>query len=176
MTFFEFFVEYRAEFQRIVSLLIGLAMWRWGGAPERFIASIFVGLFTVPTALLETIFQGSLIFVSGGLFYVAIDVLAAVAFVSVALNANRNYTLWIAGFQVVATAAHAVRLIVDVVTPLAYAIMVISPSYFQLILMVAGLIRHMRRKKRFGKYRDWRISPQHPWDLAHLSNGPRGGV
>ncbi|MDA9918626.1 hypothetical protein N9D37_01945, partial [Erythrobacter sp.] len=103
--------------------------------------------------------DGSVVFSSRAGFYIAIDIIACVAFVLIALNANRNYPLWLAGFQVVALAAHMVRGLVDSVSPLAYAILVIGPSYFQLILMLVGLIRHIRREKKHGEYRDWRV----PW-------------
>ena len=59
----------------------------------------------------------------------------------------------------VAASAHAVRYLTDVVSPIAYAILVIGPSYFQLFFMLVGLIRHIRREKKHGEYRNWRV----PW-------------
>ncbi|MFL0355640.1 hypothetical protein ACI5KX_04095 [Erythrobacter sp. GH1-10] len=172
----ELIVEYRDDAQHIASILLGLAMWRWGGAPEKIVALTFVVLFTLPNMITGFVSGGALLFIEGGTFYAGIDVVAAVIFVAVALNANRNYTLWIAGFQLVATFSHAVRFMVDVVSPLAHAMMVIGPSYFQLILMTAGLVRHIRREKRHGSYRDWRITPKQPWDLVEPGGGPKGGI
>lgn len=173
---FQLVVEYRDEAQHIASLLLALAMWKWGGVPDRMLALTFVSLFTLPNMIIGFVSGGALFFIEGGTLYAAIDILAAFIFVGIALNANRNYTLWIAGFQLVAAVSHAVRFMVDVVTPLAHAMMVIGPSYFQLILMAVGLIRHVRRKKRYGEYRDWRISPQQPWNLTESSSLPRGGI
>lgn len=169
-------LEHRVESQRIASILILLAMLRWGGAPERLLGLAFVVLFTVPMVAMDFVTSGSVMLSNRGVVVVISDVLACIAFVWIALNANRNYTLWIAGFQVVATSAHVVRPMLDVVTPLAYATMAIGPSWFQLALMTGGLVFHVRRKKRYGEYRDWRISPQQPWNLVQSSSGPRGGI
>lgn len=164
----EFAIEYRDDAQRIASLLIGLAMWRWGGAPERALALTFICFFTLPIIVLDFTTVGSVVLGENGYVYVVIDTLAFVAFVAIALQSNRNYPLWIAGFQLVALAAYAVRGLVDAVSPLAFAIMVMTPSYYQLALMAAGLALHIRREKRFGSYRDWRMSPQQPWPFADL--------
>lgn len=88
--------------------------------------------------------------------FTGIDMLAAVLFTGIALNANRNYPLWIAGFQLVAVGAHIVKALVDGVSPLAVAVLVIGPSYFQILLLMGGFVRHAQRQRRFGRYREWR--------------------
>ncbi|MEL6530625.1 MAG: hypothetical protein AAFQ27_11735 [Pseudomonadota bacterium] len=163
-------IEYRDEAQRVVSLLLGLAMLRWGGAPERAIALVFLGIITVPVIATGFLVSESLILSDLGVLYAALDIIAAIAFVIIALNANRNYPLWIAGFQLVAAAAHLVRGFIDSITPIAYAVMVIGPSYFQLMLMAAGLYRHIQRKKHYGEYRSWRPSP----NKIALPSAPEG--
>lgn len=154
---FEIILEYRVEAQRIASVLVALAAWRWGGAPERASAFTFLILFILPSTFFEFFEGGPLIFSGGGLLSIGIDTAALAVFMLIALYANRNYALWIAGFQLVAMAAHMVWGMVDAVSPLAFAILVIGPSYFQLLLMTVGLVRHIRRKKRHGEYRDWRV-------------------
>lgn len=154
---FDLLIEHRAIAQHIASVFLMLAMLRWGGAPERAVVLVFVVLFTLPVVIFQLFAGYALFFAAGGVFYASVDIIAATAFILIALNANRNYTLWLAGFQVVAASAHAVRYLVEVVTPLAHAIMVIGPGYFQLILMLIGLVRHIRRQNRYGEYRDWRI-------------------
>jgi hypothetical protein len=171
MSIQEAFVEYRALFQHIVSLLLLAAMLRWGAAPERSVAVTFVGLFVLPILILEPLVGRALILVDGGLYYAAIDIVAAIAFIVIALNANRNYALWLAGFQLVAVSAHGVRYVTDAVSPIAHATMVIAPSYLQLLFMAIGLIRHVQREKRYGKYRDWR-APRREIDFAALTRGP----
>jgi hypothetical protein len=49
--------------------------------------------------------------------------------------------------------------VADSASPLAIAILVIGPSYFQLLLLLTGFIRHVRRERRFGPYRAWRTAP-----------------
>ncbi|MBV7266064.1 hypothetical protein [Erythrobacter ani] len=161
---FELILEYRVEAQRVVSVLILLAALRWGGAPERAAAATFVLFFTLPLTAFEFFAGGPLIFSGIRIVYVALDIFALTAFLAIALNANRNYPLIIAGFQVVALVAHLVRGIVDTVSPLAYAVLVIGPSYFQLVLLACGLALHVRRRKRFGPYRDWRVPLPKPFD------------
>ncbi|QUL37802.1 hypothetical protein [Erythrobacter sp. JK5] len=167
---FELFVEYRDVAQWLISIVLGFAMFRWGSAPERFVAAVFVGLFTLPIIVFEVILGIPLLYAAGGLYYASIDIVAAIAFTVIAVNANRNYTLWIAGFQLVAMSAHGVRFVTEAVTPLAHAVMVIGPSYFQLALMAVGLFRHVSRSKRYGEYRDWRV-PRREIKLAMVAGG-----
>jgi hypothetical protein len=89
---------------------------------------------------------------------VSLDVVALVAFVLVALNANRNYPLWIAGLQLVAIGAYAARGLIDSVSLLAFLLLSAGPAYCQLVLIFAGFVRHVRRERRFGRYRDWRTN------------------
>ncbi len=155
---FELFVEYRDDAYRIASILLGLAMLRWGRGPEKAVALIFVGLFVVVHVPYHWLTDATSLYDNIDIFHAGLDLVAAAGFIAVALYANRNYTLWIAAFQVVALTAHLVSGMVQVVTPLAYAIMVIAPAYFQMILMAGGLLFHMRRERRFGEYREWRVT------------------
>lgn len=171
---FDLVIEYRVEAQRILSILLLIAALKWGGAPERISTGLFVLLFTLPLSAVAYIGDGPLMFGESSIVYVALDTIALALFLFIALYANRNYPLWVTGFQVVALAAHMVRGIVDVITPLAYAIMVISPSYFQLIFMAVGLILHIRRKKRYGDYRDWRVPLPYPFGPKRPTDMLRG--
>jgi hypothetical protein len=90
--------------------------------------------------------------------HAAIDIFACAALVVIALQANRNYTLWLAGFQLVATVAHLARGLVDTISPIAYAMMYIAPSYLQIITLGLGIWLHHQRVQRHGNYRSWRSS------------------
>jgi hypothetical protein len=169
---FELFVEYRDDAYRIASIILGLAMLRWGRGPEKAVALIFVGLFVVLHVPYHWLTDATILYDNIDLFHAALDLLAAAGFIAVALYANRNYTLWIAAFQLVALTAHLVSGLVQIVTPLAYAIMVIAPAYFQMIFMAGGLILHAQREKRFGEYREWRGFD--PPGLPGLAFGDRG--
>jgi hypothetical protein len=155
----ELFNAYRAPTQHLVSLLLAAAIWRWGGAPERWLIGVFVATMIAPVYIVPWLDPASGPIAPNEPIYVLIDVLAAGLFVGVALNANRNYPLWIAGFQLVAVAAHAVDALIDGVSPLAHAILAIGPSYGQLLLLIFGFVRHRARERRFGPYRAWRRSP-----------------
>jgi hypothetical protein len=152
----ELFNTYRAPTQHLASILLAAAIWRWGGAPERWLIGVFVATMVAPVYIIGWLEPGPL--APQAPAYVILDVLAASLFVTIALNANRNYPLWIAGFQLVALAAHAVDALVDTVSPLAHAVLAIGPSYGQLLLLIAGFVRHRARERRFGPYRAWRRS------------------
>lgn len=151
----ELFNTYRTDAQHIASVILALAIWRWGAAPERWLITLFVATMIVPVYVFSIFSSGNLALGPSAPFYVAIDLLAGVGFVAVALKANRNYPLWIAGFQLVAISAHAVKGLVDTVSPIAYLILASGPSYCQLALIFAGFARHVTRTRQFGPYRDW---------------------
>jgi predicted membrane protein len=155
----EFFNAYRAFAQHITGLLLAAAMWRWGGSPERWLATIFVGTMVAPVYISRWLGLGEFGVGPFSSYYAMIDVAATILFVTVALHANRNYPLWIAGFQLVALGAHLVKAVPNTSSTLAIAILVIGPSYCQLLLLMGGFIRHLRRERRFGPYREWRTSP-----------------
>lgn len=159
----ELFNTYRGDAQQIVSVLLTLAIWRWGAAPERWLICLFVATMVFPVWLFEWFGLGDLALGPHAWIYVAIDIAAGIGFVAVALNANRNYPLWVAGFQLVAISAHAVKALVDTVSPLAYLILATGPSYCQLLLIFGGFVRHRMRMKTFGPYRAWRA----PLPVAH---------
>ena len=119
--------------------------------------ALFVGLMVVPVYLAELLGLGNLMFGPFAWLFITADLAAAAGFMLVAINANRNYPLWVAGFQLVSVSAHVVKGLVASVSPLAYVILAVGPSYCQLLLIFAGFVRHTMRERRFGQYRDWRI-------------------
>ncbi len=156
----DLFNVYRAPAQHLVSLLLAAAIWRWGGAPERWLIGIFLVALVMPIYIGRWLGFDALELGPTSFASVLIDLLAAALFTGVALNANRNYPLWIAGFQLVAVGAHLVQSMVDTVSPLAFAILIIGPSYCQLMVLIGGFIRHAERQRRFGPYREWRLGVQ----------------
>lgn len=160
----DLFNTYRADAQHIASVLLALAIWRWGAGPERRLIAVFIATMVVPVHFLQAIKSGHPAFSGFAGLYAGIDLVAGFAFVWIALQANRNYPLWIAAFQLVAIASHMVKAMVDAMSPMAYAIMVVGPSYCQLLLIFAGFVRHIQRTRRFGRYRDWRRGvPREGW-------------
>jgi hypothetical protein len=167
---FELLIDHRADLQYIASLLVGLMMLRWGAGPERASAVTFLTFIILPVAVFRFVATGAMLFGNYAGLYVLFDVLAFGAFMWIALNANRTYPLWLAGFQLVAIGAHGVKALGDVVSPLAYAILAIGPSYGQLLVLILGLTAHRRRLRGFGDYRDWRQGHGQP-RLAETFSG-----
>lgn len=156
----ELFNAYRSPTQHVASLLLAAAIWRWGGSPERWLIGVFLGAMVLPVYLFNWLGIGHGIEVGPYAPVVTIlDMVAALLFVGVALHANRIYPLWIAGFQLVAVGGHLVRSLIDSVSPLAVALLVIGPSYCQLLLLFVGFVGHIQRERRFGQYRAWRSTP-----------------
>jgi hypothetical protein len=152
----EIFNTYRALAQHLASLVLLAAAWRWGGAPERWLASSFVLIMVAPVYVLRALVAEVNHPVLGA--WLMLDLAAGGVFILIALYANRNYPLWVAGFQLVALGAHLVGQVDLAITQLAMAILVIGPSYGQLLVLIAGFVRHLRRERRFGPYRDWRTA------------------
>jgi hypothetical protein len=155
---FYLFNHYRVDALHISSVLLALAVWRWGGAPERWLIVLFIATMVLPPRLFTFFGLGSISFGPYAWVWINIDFFAAAAFVAIALHANRNYPLWIAGFQLVAMSAHVVKEMVDSVSPIAYLILAAGPSYCQFALILAGLVRHVIRERQFGPYREWRVA------------------
>ncbi len=153
-----YYNAYRVPAQHCVAILLTGAAWRWGGAPERWLTATFTATMVVPIYFLWWFNPERSDAHPFMTMHMPLDVIAAVLFVGIALNANRNYPLWVAGFQVVALGAHLVDLVADGVSTLALAILISGPAYCQLLLLIAGFVRHVRREQRFGHYRDWRVA------------------
>ncbi len=157
--------DFRVILQDYVAWTIGIAALIWGGGPERAVALIWLILFELlPGAY--SLFDNSPGFGANiDYFVLLIDSLAAIAWIAVALYANRNYTLWIAAMQVLALCAHLASGIAEPISSIGYGVMVVAPSWIQLLVLAIGLVRHRLRLRKFGSYRDWRptrFSPGSP--------------
>lgn len=153
------FSEYRAVFQDVLVVVICGAALIWGGGPERAVAAVWLVVFEAAYVVDYFLTGGGSQVLQVDLYLAVGDILAGVLWIGIALYANRNYPLWIAGMQVLAMSAHMARGLSDLVAPIAYVVLVVAPGWFQLLFLAIGLIRHVRRKRKFGKYRDWRTVP-----------------
>ncbi|MCM0000733.1 MAG: hypothetical protein NBV68_15250 [Erythrobacter sp.] len=155
----QFYNDYRAPAQHLVAFLLAGAAWRWGGAPERWLNVAFLATMVLPIYVLQWFYPVFTFEDSAYVFRMTVDAVAVAIFIGIALRANRNYPLGIAGFQLVALGAYLVKVVVPEVSPLALAILIVGPSYCQLLMLLVGFVRHIRRERRFGPYRDWRVAP-----------------
>lgn len=169
-----FALLFRAEAQSIYAWVICGAALIWGGGPERVIAGVWLFLFKFVDEIYHAVFERAYQLVSVDVAHAAIDSAAAFAWVFVALYANRNYPLFIAAMQLLAVTAHVARGIAEPISPIAYAAMAFAPAYFQLIILTAGLARHIVRKRKHGAYRDWRVP--RGWTSKPTATSFRGRV
>ena len=160
----------------LVALVFGSALI-WGGGPEKAAATVWIVVFELSRYFTDYFFGASIQRLSVDPFSAGRDVAAGALWIGIALYANRNYTLWIAGLQVLAMFAHLSRGLSDMMSPIAYSVMTEGPGWFQLILLGLGLIWHIRRKRKFGPYRDWRITKK-PDGLSDIgvNSGPVGAI
>jgi len=128
----------------------------WGAGPERAIAAVWMILFEGISRVYRGVWAIGYQLEQVDLFYAFMDSAACFFWVAIALNANRNYPLVIAAFQVLVVAAHLARGLIETISPIAYATMVIAPGWFQLVVLALGLMRHVQRQRRYGPYREWR--------------------
>ena len=163
---------YKAEAQSTAILLLLAASLPWGAGPERSGAGVLAYMLLV-NVLLQWIFGPGRHYSTVDFGTLFIDATAAAMFVAIALRANRVYTLWLAGLQIISLASHPVREIDRHMLPLAYSVMNIAPSYLELIIIAAGLVLHVRRVKRYGPYRSWRTSSSRSRARAARAS-PRG--
>ncbi|KEO86365.1 hypothetical protein EH30_11025 [Erythrobacter sp. JL475] len=162
--------EYRMIAQDILAIMLLAAAFIWGGGPERAVAASWFIIFKVSSFVRETFFTQSLQLMEVDFFLASTDIAAVIAFVWIALYANRNYPLWIAAMQVLAVSAHLARGLVESISPIGYIVMIVAPGWFQLFVLAFGLARHVSRKRKYGPYRDWRKS-QPPPGLAPPAAG-----
>ncbi len=151
-------LEYRVPAQFAAMILITLLALRKGGGPEKASGAVILIMFVVGY-FYHLLFDEGIVLGSVDLFHAVLDGLVAIALVIIALYANRIYPLCLAGLQLIALSAHLVREMIDAMSPVAYAILFILPSYFQLMALAMGLWAHRQRLRRYGPYKDWRTSP-----------------
>ena len=153
------FSDYRPYVQDVVAWTLCCAALIWGAGPERIVPVTWLTLFELGEILHREVFGLSRQLEGIDWYFASIDLVAGAIWIGTALYANRNYTLWIAAMQLLAIVAHVSRGMIDVITPIAYAVMVIAPGWLQLLFLAIGLTRHIQRRRKHGKYRDWRFIP-----------------
>ena len=79
--------------------------------------------------------------------------------ITIALRANRMYTLWLAAFQLNAVNGHLANFFVPELAGKTYYTGYAWPVFFQIAIAIIGLIAHIRRSRKFGTYRSW----ARPW-------------
>ncbi|MDJ0979227.1 MAG: hypothetical protein QNI87_11940 [Erythrobacter sp.] len=149
--------EYRPVVQNVLAYAICLAALVWGAGPERAIALAWLLLFEAVPGIYKTFWGARFQLEEVDILFASLDLCAGAFWLIVALNANRNYPLVIAALQLLVISAHIARGLIDAISPVAYAAMVMAPGWLQLLLLGAGLVRHVLRERTYGPYREWRV-------------------
>jgi len=136
-------------------LLLAIAFWK-GDSPEKLCN--LVGGLTIILDIIYHIIFGHAVFNHIDIGHLVIDSLAALAFLLIATQANRMYPLWLASWQMIAVTAHLIRLVDPAISRPVYGVMIIAPSYAEMLILATGLFLHIRRVKIHGSYRSWRRS------------------
>ncbi len=126
-----------------------------GGLPERAGATI-LAIGSTLTMVAVSSFDRRYVSLEFGVFLV--DVATLLAFLMLALRAERYWPLWVAAFQVIGLAGHGVKLMDPDVIRRAYAFAMQFWGYPMLLLITLGTWRHQQRLARFGADRSWSSS------------------
>lgn len=131
-------------------------LWR-GAAPERLLAGVLCGMLVIDP-IHHHLVGGSIRWLGADIGHMAVDSVVMACAFFIALHANRVYPLWIAGAQIIAIFGHTYRLSLGEIDRFAYDVMTVTPSYIQLVAMIAGIACHTSRRRRVGSYPSWRRS------------------
>ena len=143
----------------ILLALILIAMWR-GAGPERWSAAVFIGMFVLDRIYHFILGRGAQ-YGTMDIGHFCIDLIATIAFVTIALRANRIYPLCLSALQVIAIISHVIRAISPAIAGGAYSILMIVPSYLQTAVFGTGLYLHLRRVQKFPHYPSWLVFSPH---------------
>lgn len=131
--------------QSLLILVVFFASWRFGGKPERHIASIYFSMLVLST------FNALVVSETGGADYsdlqnvhFALDLGALLGVVFTALRYDRWWVLWVGSVQFIAVTAHLLRALAFPMPPIAYAVMERWPVWLAILITGFGTFLHHR--------------------------------
>lgn len=132
------------------------AAWRFGGGPERVVATVLV--LQIPYLGLVYLLMGAQSFRNVSFPHLLWEVGTMAAYLVVALRANRFWPIGFAALRLVElTASVPLALHVPGVAMAAW-VMNSMPAKTGVGVLVVGIWAHHQRVKRIGRYPDWRPS------------------
>lgn len=123
-----------------------------GGAPERIGTTILLVGSLLTLATVSTLAR-SYSSVETAVFFV--DVATLVAFLLLALRAERFWPIWVTSLQLLGMSGHVVKVADPDTIPRAYAFAAIFWSYPMVLLLALGTWRHQQRLDRNGADPSW---------------------
>lgn len=141
-------------FFALLATTAGLA-FRFGGAPERWVAGMFVGaaaatllLYETPATRFYTVEEGVAL----------VDAALLAGLVTVMLKADRFWPIAAVATHGVTVLSHLVKAIDVSIIRRAYLISTAAPGYVALLILIAAVLRHRRRQLATGDDPDWNIA------------------
>lgn len=155
--------EFRAAFQYALCLVLFLgSLWK-GASPEKLLSGGSVAMI-VADLVYHALVGGSVSYKDLEIGHAVQDIAFFLFTWVIALRANRTYPLWIAGAQLISVTSHLYRLTFVQIYPVVYAVMMRLPFYVNVLAMAAGLLAHVARTQRIGRYPSWRGSFDRFWE------------
>lgn len=129
-----------------LGLLAGTAIYAWlrGGGPERAVAIILVA-----DVVLDPLFHLFLAkrFSMVDPTHLTLGLIYLVAFVAIALRAQRLWTLWLCAFHGLSVLSHVTKALDLGIHPVIYAVMQVIWSYAILALLIFGIWNRQRQSE-----------------------------
>jgi len=141
-------------FVSLLALTTLYALWA-GGGPERAGAAVYA-LSVAATHLILATQSVRWMSIEAGVF--TVDVVTFLAFIPIALRANRFWPLWVTAFLGLGVLGHLARLVGPDTFWWAYAVVLTIWSYPILALIALGTFLHRRRLIRYGADSSWMTS------------------
>ena len=132
--------------QAVLVLAIGLLSWN-SDTLHRWAGGTIVCVFVTATVVSMTIGKGS-DWAGIPLHRVLLDLTAFVIFLTLWLQANSWWVLWICSAQFLSVAAHLARLLEFPLPPLGYAVMEIWPFWFVIAVTLGSLLATRAKRPR----------------------------
>lgn len=135
----------------LLTVSVGLALWK-GGAPEKG-GVIVILTMAVFEALAINIIPSRFDAVDPG--PLLSDLIGALGFGFLAIQAFRIWPLWATALQLLSLAAHFARWADIAVPKIVYALMRGMPTFMVFVVLLIGTILHMARLRRRGYDPSW---------------------
>ena len=138
-------------FVSLLALTTLYALWA-GGGPERIGAAVYF-VSVAATIMIMSLHSRDWLNLEVGVFIV--DVVTILAFIPLALRADRFWPIWVSAFLGLGVLGHLARLVGPDTFWWAYAVVLTIWSYPILALIALGTYLHRRRLTLHGADRSW---------------------
>ena len=128
----------------LLALTIAYA-WRRGGQPERAAAAAIASMYVLDP-IYHAIWGQVTAYDQINVGHFVIDTIAWMAMATIALRANRWWTIWLASTQTISVLAHLLRGATSAMHPWVYAAMGRGPSWLEIALLFVGTTLYQRRR------------------------------